>query len=77
MIHIYGKKQCPFCQKAHEYCEANNIPYTYYSLDDTPELRDIIIATGMRTVPCIFDGKELIGGYEDFVDWHRAESIFD
>ena len=29
-----------------------------------------------RTVPKIFDGKKLIGGYEDLVDWierHRGD----
>lgn len=62
---IYGKKNCPFCIKAIKLCEDHSIDYDYHSLDDAPKLRDIIIQSGMRTVPCIFEGSKLIGGYQE------------
>lgn len=77
MLTIYGRSYCPSCTKAITYCKTNDIPYTYHSLDDTPALRDIIINAGMETVPCIFDGENLIGGYVDLVDWHETNTMFD
>ena len=32
MIEIFGKPQCPFCDKAKAFCEARNLEYTYKSL---------------------------------------------
>lgn len=69
MITIYGKSACPFCTKAKVFCEMNGIAYDYHSIDDNPALRDMIIAHGMTSVPCVFDGAELIGGYQHLVDY--------
>jgi glutaredoxin len=32
MIEIYGKPQCPFCDKAKNLCETRGYKYTYKSL---------------------------------------------
>ena len=68
MLTIYGKKECPYCQMAIQYCHNNNIEFQYYSVEEYPSIRDLIYEAGRRTFPCIFDGSELIGGYEELVD---------
>lgn len=77
MLTIYGKSRCPFCTKSTTYCKTNNLTYEYHSLDDFPSLRDIVVQAGMSTVPCIFDGENLIGGYTDLVTWHETNTMFD
>ena len=34
MIEIYGKHNCPFCDKAKFLCERNNLEYVYKQLDE-------------------------------------------
>ena len=73
MIQIITKDSCPWCVKAktilntHGYVyQEINIPYSlsmeeFYALAEKNQTP--------KTVPKIFDGKELIGGYEDLVNW--------
>lgn len=68
MITIYGKSACPFCVKAKEFCEQKGIAYEYISLEGNETLRDMMRAAGMRTVPCVFEGENLIGGYDSLVE---------
>jgi len=34
MIEIYGKLQCPYCDKAKALCERENYEYSYKQLDE-------------------------------------------
>ena len=34
MIEIYGKPQCPFCDRANALCETRQYEYKYYQLDE-------------------------------------------
>lgn len=73
MIQVITKDSCPWCVKAknllktHGYAyQELNIPYSFskeefYTLAEQNQTS--------KTVPKIFDGKELIGGYEDLVNW--------
>ena len=66
MIEIYGKTQCPFCDKAKALCEKEGLEYTYRQLD-TDFTREELFEQfpGARTFPQIkFDGEN-IGGYSD------------
>lgn len=68
MLKIYGKQSCPYCVMAKQFCDVQGIDYEYYGLEDFPDIREIIYAAGRRTFPCIFDGGELVGGYDELVD---------
>ena len=66
MIEIYGKPQCPFCDRAKALCEQKGLEYTYKSLG-TDFDRDEMLTTfpGARTFPqIILDGNK-IGGYTE------------
>jgi len=73
MIQLITKDSCPWCVKAkallktygYVYHEVK-IPYSlsqeeFYTLTEKYQTS--------KTVPKIFNDKELIGGYEDLVDW--------
>ena len=66
MIEIYGKPQCPFCDRAKALCEQKGLVYTYKSLG-TDFGREEMIETfpGARTFPQIIFEGEKIGGYTE------------
>lgn len=74
MIEIYGKPQCPYCDKAKALCERKGYDYTYKSLgeDFTREEMMETFPTA-RTFPQIMIDGEAIGGYDNFQDWASVE----
>jgi glutaredoxin len=64
---IYGKEVCPFCVKAKKFCDEQEMEYRYIDIEKELEHRQTVIDAGMRSVPCIFDGDELIGGYSELI----------
>ena len=76
MITVYSKDSCGFCEKTKTLLKTKNIPFNevrifggktepgmeYITAD---ELREKI--PGVRSVPQIFNGDQLIGGYNELV----------
>lgn len=67
MIIIYGKPQCPFCEKAKNLCDQRGFKYEYKSLG-TDYTKEELLENfpGARTVPQITINGEKIGGYDQF-----------
>lgn len=65
-ITIYVRETfCPFCEKAKEFLADRNIPFKLIVLN-TPELTtEIKNKAKMNTVPIIYDGTDLIGGFTE------------
>jgi len=65
MIEIYGKAQCPFCDRAKALCEQRQLEYKYYQLD-IDFTRDEVLEKfpGARTFPQIKVHGTKIGGYD-------------
>ena len=70
MIEIYGKPQCPFCDKAKALCERMELKYTYKLLG-ADFTREELLETfpGARTVPQIIVNGTKIGGYTELVNY--------
>lgn len=70
MIEIYGKPQCPYCDKAKAFCESNGLNYVYKSLG-TDFTREQLLETfpNARTVPQIVVHGAKIGSYSDLVTY--------
>jgi len=70
-VAMYSFTTCPFCRKAKDYLDDNNIPYTAIELDELPgnEGNEIRAELGRKTkrtsVPSIFIGAEYVGGCND------------
>lgn len=82
VIEIYGRDGCPFCVKAKNYVEEQEIPFTYHIIEPEDgctmeDVKEHMINTGMeveetpRTIPQIFgtvDGKSYyIGGFKELI----------
>ena len=70
MIEIYGKPQCPYCEKAKALCESRQFDFTYKSLGDD-YTREELLETfpNARTVPQIIINGTKIGGYNELVNY--------
>ena len=70
MIEIYGKPQCPFCDKAKALCEVRGFDYTYKSLGADYSREELMeMFPGARTVPQIKVNGNTIGGYDAFTKY--------
>ena len=70
MIEIYGKPNCPFCEKAVHLCESRRLEYVYSSLDKDYTREQLLEwFPGARTVPQIKVDGTKIGGYTELVNY--------
>lgn len=63
---------CPYCQKAAALLDEYGISYSMRPLA-TDELLKVAKAAGMTTVPIVYHGDTLIGGYTEL--WGRVSRI--
>ncbi len=73
MLVIYGRDNCIWCERAVEFAENANMEYDYkkFGIDYTrSELVELIGTEDNLTVPQIFINGTLIGGYNQFVEYH-------
>lgn len=65
MIEIYGKAQCPFCDRAKALCEQRQYDYKYYQLGVDFTREEVLeMFPGARTFPQIKVQGTSIGGYD-------------
>jgi glutaredoxin len=70
MIHIYGKPQCPFCDRAKALCESKKLEYSYKQLDVDFTREEVLeMFPGARTFPQIKVHTTSIGGYDQLVKY--------
>ena len=70
---IYSADFCPYCVAAERYLESHGFTYTIIDLSNNVEKRkEIVLETGHRTVPVIFDLRmnqiNFIGGFDNLQD---------
>ena len=62
MLTVYSKNNCPFCDRAKQLLESKGVPFTEVNIEYDPESRQMLLDKGLRSVPQIFHGYELIEG---------------
>ena len=65
MYVIYGKKNCPNCVKAKEMLGRFEMEYHYIDVEEDTSALELIKDIGAKSVPQIFYGEELVGGYNE------------
>ena len=76
MIEIYGKPQCPFCDRAKSLCEQNGYEYTYQSLGTDFGREEMMeMFPTARTFPQIKVNNENIGGYTELEEKHKGGQL--
>jgi glutaredoxin 3 len=65
-VTVYTTSHCPYCVRAKEFLKRKGVAFEEINLEDDPEeLNKLKNRTGLRTVPQIFIGEKLIGGFTD------------
>ena len=62
MLTIYSKNNCPFCDRTKALLESKGVQYTEVNIENDAESRQMLLDKGLRSVPQIFYGYELIPG---------------
>lgn len=74
-VTIYGKDNCSWCDKAKELAESNNYEYTYKGVEDADVRAELMFRDpDVKTVPQIYLGNSLLGGYEQFKEWVETQN---
>lgn len=66
MYILYGTNTCPYCEKAKQLLNKNNIEYKYHDISEnkTEILNNLAdLTNNQRTIPVIFNNLKFIGGY--------------
>jgi len=64
MLTLYSKNNCPFCVRAKQLLESKGVPFAEINIEYDSESRQMLLDKGLKSVPQIFHGYELIeGGY--------------
>lgn len=65
-IEVYGRDNCPWCEKAVELLIAHKLDYAYHDIEEDFQAKlDFTRRTRGTTVPQILVGEHLIGGCDD------------
>ncbi len=71
-VTVYSKDYCPYCDRAKAMLKGKGVAFEAIELQDHPgEFQKLKERTGLMTVPQIFIGEKLIGGYSDMADLDR------
>jgi glutaredoxin len=68
-IIVYSKNVCPFCDQAKALLKSKNIDFKEVNIETNAAGRDVLIERGLRSVPQVFDGELLIGGFDKLKEW--------
>jgi len=76
VLTVYSKNNCPFCDRAKQLLESKGVTYTEVNIELDPESRQMLLDKGLRSVPQIFHGYELIeGGFQGLTK--KPENFFN
>lgn len=65
MLTVYSKNNCPNCVRAKSLLERRGVNYTEVNIETDPDARQMLLDKGLRSVPQIFHGYELLpGGFD-------------
>lgn len=73
MIYTQAGRKCPWCEKAAEALDNAGLPYMLRPLG-LEKLREAAERANMSTVPIIYHGVKLIGGYTELVEYLDANT---
>jgi glutaredoxin len=65
MLTVYSKNNCPFCVQAKQLLESRGVAYTEVNIEYDADAKQMLVDQGLRSVPQIFHGYEIIpGGFQ-------------
>ncbi len=74
---MYSTGWCPYCDRARGLLERKGVAFNEVKVDEDPAQRDVMLkrSGGRRTVPQIFIGDRLVGGFDDLYALDKAGEL--
>jgi len=73
---IYSADYCSYCTMAKRLLDARSVSYVEHNVtDDFDRRKWLIEITGKRTVPQIFFGEHLVGGFDELAALDRSGNL--
>lgn len=76
-VTVYTMESCPYCLRAKDLLKRRGIPFEeiLVPMDDDAQWDALFKRSGMQTMPQIFAGDHLIGGYTDLAELDSKDSL--
>lgn len=76
-VSVYTTSYCPYCEAAKALLKKRGIEFEEIRLseDDDAAWDELTSRSGMKTVPQIFAGERLIGGYSELAAQDRSDEL--
>ncbi len=76
-VTVYTMQHCPYCERAKALLKQKGIPYEEMRLgeDDDAAWTALEKRSGMKTMPQIFHGDRLIGGYQQLAELDSTQGL--
>lgn len=76
-VTVYTMEYCPYCVQAKGLLARRGIPFVEILVpdDDEAQWEALRERSGMRTMPQIFHGDRLVGGYMELAELDRQDQL--
>ena len=75
-VTVYTSSFCGYCMRVLDLLQRRGIEYTEISVEDSPGLRDELVAkSGRRSLPQIYLGERYLGGAEELAAMDRSGEL--
>jgi glutaredoxin 3 len=75
-VTVYTSSFCGYCKRVLDLLQRRGIEYTEISVEDTPGLRDELVArSGRRSLPQVYLGERFLGGADDLAALDRSGEL--
>ena len=75
-VTVYTGSFCGYCMRVLDLLQRRGIEYTEISVEDSPGLRDELVAkSGRRSLPQIYLGERYLGGAEELAALDRSGEL--
>ena len=75
-VTVYTSSFCGYCVRVLDLLQRRGIEFTEISVEDSPGIRDELVArSGRRTLPQIYVGERYLGGAEELAAMDRSGEL--
>jgi glutaredoxin 3 len=72
---VYTTRYCPYCHAAKDLLKTKKAEFREIDVSDDEEFDALVRRTGWKTVPQIFIGDEMIGGFDELASLDREGKL--
>jgi glutaredoxin 3 len=77
-VKVYSTDMCTLCNSVENLLNARDIPYEKILLhEDSSEYDELVGRTGMQTMPQVFIGSMLLGGFQETMAADQSGMLAD